>query len=164
MSFLQIASGLMSRIFTFKYKIIKWLKGTEQNKDEVRYRKSEGYISSESSRSSNASSTSSIKDKAIEGKMEYKDSLFRNGGPNYTPSDHNSQSGAFSKMLCQLFKQQRAPKIDIDVFLGNPLEYYYFMEIFKEVVEKRIKNPREDSQRLIKYTTGEAKDLIKHCM
>ena len=38
------------------------------------------------------------------------------------------------------------------------------MEVFKEVVEKKIENPRERLTRLIKYTTGEAKDLIKHCI
>ena len=39
----------------------------------------------------------------------------------------------------------------------------YFMEIFKEIVEKRI-DPRGRLTRLIKYTNGEAKDLIKHCI
>ena len=38
------------------------------------------------------------------------------------------------------------------------------MEIFKEVVEKRREDPRGRLTRLIKYTTGEAKDLIKHCI
>ena len=39
-------------------------------------------------------------------KYHYSDSLFRNGEPNYTASDHNSQSGEVSMMLCQLLKQQ----------------------------------------------------------
>ena len=38
------------------------------------------------------------------------------------------------------------------------------MEIFKEVVEKKIEDPRGRLTRLIKYTTGEAKDLMKHCI
>ena len=38
------------------------------------------------------------------------------------------------------------------------------MEIFKEVVEKRIEDPRGRLTRLIKYTTGKSKDLIKHCI
>ena len=38
------------------------------------------------------------------------------------------------------------------------------MEVFKEVVEKRIEDPRGRLTRLINYTTGEAKDLIKHCI
>ena len=246
------------RIFSFKHKIIKWLKEAELNKEEERSRKSVGSRSSKSrssksSRSSNHSSRSSIKDKAIEEKIKiaeliaesnftdqklkmeyeakrlemeekvakaqarakilglldmpplegeedakgrnivhnkqmtdtnialdrqhenwkefipgkkyhYSNSLFRNGEPSYTPSDHNSQSGEVSKMLCQLLKQQGAPEVEIDVFSGDPLEYHYFMEIFKEVVEKRIEDPRGRLTRLIKYTTGEAKDLIKHCI
>ena len=35
--------------------------------------------------------------------------------------------------------------VDIDVFSGDPLQYHYFMEIFKEVVEKRIEDLRGDS-------------------
>ena len=38
------------------------------------------------------------------------------------------------------------------------------MEVFKELVEKRIKDPKGRLTRLINYTTGEAKDLIKHCI
>ena len=60
-------------------------------------------------------------------KYHYSNSLFRNGEPSYTPSDHNSQSGEVSKMLCQLLKQQGAPEVEIDVFSGDPLEYHYFM-------------------------------------
>ena len=69
-----------------------------------------------------------------------------------------------STMLSQLLKQQGLPEVDIDVFSGDPLKYHYFMEIFKEVVEKRTEDPRGRLARLIKYTTGEAKDLIKHCV
>ena len=36
------------------------------------------------------------------------------------------------------------------------------MEVFKEVVEKRKEDPSGRLTRLIKYTTGKAKDLIKH--
>ena len=84
-------------------------------------------------------------------------------------SDHelnkNCQcDGEVSKMLWKLIQQEGAPEVDRDTFSGDPLEYHYFMEVFKEVVEKKIENPREGLTRLIKYTTGEAKDLIKHCM
>ena len=59
-------------------------------------------------------------DKEYENWNEFKlgNSLFRNGDPNYTPSDHNSQSEAVSKMLCHLLKQQGEPEADIDVFQG----------------------------------------------
>ena len=58
-------------------------------------------------------------------KYHYSDSLFRYGEPNYTPSDHNSQSGEVSKMFFQVLKEQGAPEVDIDLFSGNPLEYRY---------------------------------------
>ena len=45
-------------------------------------------------------------------------------------------------MFYQLLKQQGAPEVDIDLFSGNPLKYRYFMEIFKEVVQRRIEDPR----------------------
>ena len=64
------------RIFSFKHKIIKWLKEAELNKEEKRSRKSVGFRSSKSSRSSNRSSRSNIKDKATEEKIKIAESNF----------------------------------------------------------------------------------------
>ena len=61
-------------------------------------------------------------------------------------------------------KHQSAPDLNIDVFDGNPLNLKYFMTLFREVVESKIENPYGRLTRLIKYTTGEAKELIKHCI
>ena len=36
------------------------------------------------------------------------------------------------------------------------------MTLFKEVVESKIDDPKGRLTRLIKYTTGDAKELIKH--
>ena len=63
------------RIFSFKHKIIKWLKEAELKKEEVGSRNSVGSRSSKSrnsksSRSSNVSSRSVMKDKAIEEKIK----------------------------------------------------------------------------------------------
>ena len=69
-----------------------------------------------------------------------------------------------TQQLCTLINQQSAPDVDIDVFNGNPIEYKYFISIFKEVVESRISDPMGRLTRLLKYTSGEAKDLIKHCI
>ena len=93
-------------------------------------------------------------------KYYYIDSLYRNEEPNYTLYGHNGQSGEVSKMLYQLLSSMEAREADIDVFS----RYHYFMEIFKEVVEKRIAYPRGRLTRLNKYNTIEAKDLIKHCI
>ena len=67
-------------------------------------------------------------------------------------------------MLCKLLKVQSAPDVDIECFDGNVLEYHYFMALFREVVESKIEDPRGRLTRLIKYTVGDARDLIKHCI
>ena len=69
-----------------------------------------------------------------------------------------------SQMLCKLLKLHAAPEVDMEPFDGNALNYHYFMALFKEVVESKIDDPRGRLTRLIKYTTGDAKELIKHCL
>ena len=64
-------------------------------------------------------------------------------------------------MLYQLVKEQSAPSVDIEVFDGNPLNYTYFRSMFREAVEKRIKDPQGKLTRLINLTSGEAKELVK---
>ena len=67
-------------------------------------------------------------------------------------------------VMRRLIDLQTAPDIDIDVFSGNPLDYKYFRTTFREVVEKKVQDPRGRLTRLLKYTSGDAKDLIKHCI
>ena len=69
-----------------------------------------------------------------------------------------------NEMMVRTLKLQAAPKVDIDVFHGDPLEFTYFMENFKDVVENLVEDPRQRLVRLLKYTDGEAKELIKHCV
>ena len=69
-----------------------------------------------------------------------------------------------SELMVQTLKLQSAPKPDIDDFSGDPLEYNYFLESFKDGVEKLIDDPRQRLIRLLKYTKGGAKELIKHCI
>ena len=64
--------------------------------------------------------------------------------------------------MIEMMKLQCAPKPDIDAFSGDPLDYFYFRESFKDVVETAVSDQRGRLTRLIKYTTGDAKDLIKH--
>ena len=60
-------------------------------------------------------------------------------------------------MLCKLVKEQSAPQVD-----GNLLENTYFMSMFRESVEKKTEDPKSRLTRLIQYTRGEAKDLMKN--
>ena len=69
-----------------------------------------------------------------------------------------------TNVLCQLLKQQAAPDVEIDTFDGNPLNYFYFMALFKEAVEKKNDDPKGRLTRRIKFTSGEAKKLIQHCI
>ena len=52
----------------------------------------------------------------------------------------------------------------MECFDGNVLEYHYFMTLFREVVESKTEDPRGRLTRLIKYTVGDPRDLIKHCI
>ena len=62
-------------------------------------------------------------------------------------------------MLCKMMKQQSTPEIDLDVFDGNPLNFHYFMAVFRETVEKKIEDSCGRLSQLIKYITGEVKDM-----
>ena len=64
-----------------------------------------------------------------------------------------------TEMLCRLLKQQPAPKVDIDCFDGNLLNYTYFRDIFKEVVESKIVDTCCRVTNYINYTKGEPKNL-----
>ena len=69
-----------------------------------------------------------------------------------------------SDALCKLLELQVAPEVDMEQFDGNPLNCQYFMALFAEDVETKIEEPRGRLTRLIKFTTGEARELIKHCL
>ena len=67
--------------------------------------------------------------------------------------------------LCKLAQLQAAPEVDMEQPDGHPLNYNYFMALFAEVVERKLRSPEENLYtRLIKFTTGEVRELIKHCI
>ena len=55
-------------------------------------------------------------------------------------------------MMRRLLRRQAAPELEIDVFDGNPMEFHYFMAVFKEVVEKKVTDSRRRLTCLIKFT------------
>ena len=67
-------------------------------------------------------------------------------------------------MMCNLLKRQSAPDVYIDEFDGNSINYHYLIAIFKAVVESKIDDLQGCLARLIKYTQGETKEIIKHCI
>ena len=44
------------------------------------------------------------------------------------------------------------------------MEYHYLISVFIEVVGVKIVDPHSRLVRLLKYTEGEARDTIKHCI
>ena len=47
-----------------------------------------------------------------------------------------------TEMLHKLVKEQLALQVDLEPFGQNPVEYTYFMSMFRESVEKKIENPK----------------------
>ena len=66
--------------------------------------------------------------------------------------------------MCKLLNQQNAPELDIDTFDGDPIEFHYFMAIFHEVVEGKVDDAQGRLTRLIKFTEGDSKEMVKICI
>ena len=58
-------------------------------------------------------------------------------------------------------RSQNAPKLELDTFDGNPLNYHYFKETFVDTVESSVSDSVGRLARLIQHTRDEAKDLVK---
>ena len=54
-----------------------------------------------------------------------------------------------TETMCELLRQQAAPELEIDIFDGNPMDFHYFMAVFKQVVENMVTDPRGRLSRLI---------------
>ena len=67
-------------------------------------------------------------------------------------------------MIWKLLQYLEALEIEIDKSSGNPSEHQYFVSMFNQVVEKKVNNQLARLTKLLKFTGGEAKDLIKHCI
>ena len=67
-----------------------------------------------------------------------------------------------SQMIRNLFYHQSAPNVEIETFTGNPLDYPYFMSVFKGAVEYKIDDLHRRLVRLLKYTEGEGRKTTKH--
>ena len=105
-------------------------------------------------------SQSNNKDDRVKKSMKQKNSDVSN----LKASKVDCADSEMALMMSKLLRQQAAPEVDIDVFTGDPTEYHYFLAVFEEVVEKKIDDARGRLTRLIKYTDGEPKEMIKHCI
>ena len=80
------------------------------------------------------------------------------------PANVTSQGTDMLTAMMKLVDLRTAPDADIDVFSGDPLEYAYFRAAFRDVVERKVLDQSGRFTRLLKYTSGDAKELIKHCI
>ena len=64
------------------------------------------------------------------------------------------------EIICKLLQYQGALQVEIDKFSSNLLEYQHFVLMFNQVVETKV----SDQTGRLKFTDGEAKEIIKHCI
>ena len=55
------------------------------------------------------------------------------------------------------------PKVKIDVFSGDPMDYHSFIAMFDENVDSKKVDAQVKLTRLLQYTSGRAKSAIKYC-
>ena len=80
------------------------------------------------------------------------------------PEENNFSHQNTTYEIISALKQLQAPEVDIDTFSGNPIDFQCFLATFIQAVETKIEDPYGRLTRLIKYTDGEAKELIKSCI
>ena len=73
-------------------------------------------------------------------------------------------SGDLGQVIIDFAKLQSAPKPTLDTFSGDPLDYTYFRMAFKDVIESCVPDERGRLNRLLTYTTGPAKELVRTCV
>ena len=66
-----------------------------------------------------------------------------------------------NKILCCLIQEVNAPEVKIDPLEGNPMEYQYFIAMFKEAVKTKVSNHRGRLTRLVQQ---QLKELVRQCV
>ena len=69
---------------------------------------------------------------------DFQDKVNRENLPDKTTKEkleYEKDQKNVTEMMCELLRQQAAPDLEIDIFDGNPMDFHYFMAVFKEVVE-----------------------------
>ena len=62
-----------------------------------------------------------------------------------------------------LLNLMHLPKVELDKFDGNPVEYLTFIAVFDEVVDSTVMDGQVKLTRLLQYTCGSAKTAIRNC-
>ena len=83
----------------------------------------------------------------------------------YEKREHEPFKTPFSvQKLCEVLQMQHVPRVDLESFNGDPLEFKFFLTNFEEVVEKRVKDSMGRLSRLLEFTKGDAHELIRGCI
>lgn len=95
-------------------------------------------------------------------KTDQQHGLFHDPTKKY--DSYQPESSRTEKLICELLMQQSAPDIKVEIFDGNVLKFQYFITTFEAVVESKIFDRKGRLTRLINYTSGKPKELIKSCI
>ena len=78
----------------------------------------------------------------------------------------SAEEGMLPHVLKEMMKftaQNSLPAPDLKPFNGDPLDYLTFIRNFEYVVESKTEDPARKLELLLKYTKGEAHELIQEC-
>ena len=85
------------------------------------------------------------------------------GGERYKKVNVLDSEHAY-ETLCKLLKLEAVPEVDMEPYDGNVVKYHHFMTLFKEVIESKVEDFRRRLIRFLNNTSGEARELINHCI
>ena len=89
--------------------------------------------------------------------------------PSVCDSDSDTDTVASVKTVThgitsvELSSLLNVPKVELDIFDGDPLKYQSFLAIFDEIVDSKISDGQIKLTRLLQYTSGLAKSSIRNC-
>ena len=65
---------------------------------------------------------------------------------------HQPQQERNHQLMSDIFKILRAPKVQLDPFGGNPMDFPFFMANFFQAVKEKIEDGKGRLARLIQFT------------
>ena len=83
--------------------------------------------------------------------------------PVKVPPVHKYDHDEEEPVLAYLTNMMNMPKVELDKFDGNPLDFQSFIAVFDEVVDSKIDDDQVKLTRLLQYTSGQTKTAIKNC-
>ncbi|XP_068697101.1 uncharacterized protein [Montipora foliosa] len=77
--------------------------------------------------------------------------------------DHSLPIDALDRMALTIKQGFALPKLQLQTFDGNPLEYWNFIKSFEASIERDAASENEKLMYVLQYTSGEANKAIKCC-